>query len=64
MLAKRNVFSWINIFFGDCSNEVSHAHGQGREVRFAEDPVRDPDRENGHYENIYIDYVIDSILGA
>ena len=49
-------FSWLDIFFGDGSNEVSHAHGQGREVRFAEDPVRDPDRENGHYENIYILY--------
>ena len=26
-----------------------------REVRFAADGSRDPDRENGHYENIYID---------
>ena len=30
-------FSWINLFCQDGSNEVSHAHGRGLQVRFAAD---------------------------
>ena len=48
-------FSWINLFCQDGSNEVSHAHGRGLQVRFAADPGRDPDREDRHYADIYID---------
>ena len=60
---KQNVFSWINFFCRVGSNEVSHAHGRGLEVGLVPQGGRDgrtdgrtdPDRENGHYENIYID---------
>ena len=55
--AKRDIFSWIIFFCQDGSSEVSHAHVQGLEVRLVPDPGRDPDRENGDYENIYIDVV-------
>ena len=69
-VCEAGFFSWINFFFRDGSNEVSHAPGRVREVGFAEDPGRDPgtdpgtdpDRENGHYADIDID--IYAILDA
>ena len=55
MRAKRDIFSWINFFCQDGSNEVSHAHGRGLEVGLVPQTGmqgrRDPDREDGHYEN-------------
>ena len=59
MRAKRDIFSWINFVCRDGSNEVSHAHGRGLEVclvpQAGTQAGTDPDRENRHYENIYID---------
>ena len=51
-------FSWVNFFCRDGSNEVSHAPGRGLEVRLVPQTGRQTDRENGHYENIYIDNCI------
>ena len=62
MRAKRDIFSWINLFCRDGSNEVSHAHGRGLEVclvpQAGRQGRRDPDREDGHYADIYIDIIL------
>ena len=64
MRAKRDIFSWINFFCRDGSNEVSHAHGRGLEVGLVPQGRRDPDRKDGHYENIYIDSILLSNISS
>ena len=57
--AKRDFISYFNFFCQDGSNKVSHAPGWVPEVGFIPQAPRQTgtqtDRENRHYENIYID---------